>query len=96
MADAAYPNSPLTSYGADYPMEEPAKDLRDYLAMLRRRKLLIALTALVVAAVAIAIAWLLPPSYRSTATILVQEQEIPPDFVRSTVTSYADDHDAPP
>ncbi len=31
------------------------------------------------------------PVYRSTATILVQEQEIPPDLVRSTITSFADE-----
>ena len=29
--------------------------------------------------------------YRSTATILVQEQEIPTDLVRSTITSFADE-----
>jgi len=29
--------------------------------------------------------------YRSTATILIEEQEIPRDLVRSTVTSYADE-----
>ncbi len=33
----------------------------------------------------------MPAVYRSTATILVQEQEIPPDLVRSTITSFADE-----
>ena len=32
-----------------------------------------------------------PPVYRSTATILIKEQEIPQEFVRSTVTSFADE-----
>jgi succinoglycan biosynthesis transport protein ExoP len=38
----------------------------------------------------VALAFLLPPSYRSTATILIEEQEIPSDIVRSAITSYAD------
>jgi uncharacterized protein involved in exopolysaccharide biosynthesis len=37
------------------------------------------------------VAMVLPEVYRSSATILVQEQEIPPDLVRSTVTSFADE-----
>lgn len=36
------------------------------------------------------IAFLWPPTYKSTATILIEEQEIPTDLVRSTITSYAD------
>src|SRR6202012_2408507 len=32
----------------------------------------------------------LPPHYRSAATILIEQQEMPQDLVRSTVTSYAD------
>ena len=32
----------------------------------------------------------LPPTFRSTATILIEQQEIPQDLVRSTITSYAD------
>lgn len=47
-------------------------------------------TALVVFVIAVATALLWPAEYRSTATILVEEQEIPQDLVRSTVTSYAD------
>jgi protein tyrosine kinase modulator len=31
----------------------------------------------------------LPPSYKSSATILIKEQDIPPEMVRSTVTSFA-------
>lgn len=36
------------------------------------------------------VAFLLPAVYKSTATILIEEQEIPPDIVRSAITSYAD------
>ena len=36
------------------------------------------------------LAFVLPPVYRSSATILIEEQDIPSDLVRSTITSYAD------
>jgi len=38
---------------------------------------------------AVAIALILPPVYRSTATILIEDQDIPRELVQSTVTSYA-------
>jgi uncharacterized protein involved in exopolysaccharide biosynthesis len=38
-----------------------------------------------------AIAILLPSVYESTSTILIEEQQIPEDFVRSTVTGFADE-----
>ena len=63
----------------------------EYVSVLRRRKGQILAVAALVAAIATAIAIGLPPVYRSTATILVQEQEIPPDLVRSTITSFADE-----
>ena len=71
-------------------MEEQTKDLKDYLAVLRRRKKQILTTMGVLFLASALVAFLLPPSYRSTATILIEEQEIPPELVRSTVTSYAD------
>ena len=37
-----------------------------------------------------AVAVLLPSVYRSTATILIEQQEMPADLVRSTISSYAD------
>jgi len=40
--------------------------------------------------IASAIAYLLPSIYESSSTILIQDQQIPPDFVRSTVTGFAD------
>jgi uncharacterized protein involved in exopolysaccharide biosynthesis len=58
---------------------------------LRRYKgQIVAVTALL-AAVGCVVAIGLPPVYRSTATVLVQEQEVPPDLVRSTITSFADE-----
>jgi polysaccharide biosynthesis transport protein len=55
----------------------------------RRRKTFFLVTA--AAAVAtILLAVLLPALYRSTATILIEQQEIPQDLVRSVITSFAD------
>lgn len=67
-----------------------AFDLHDALAFLRRRGLAIGVVWFALALLSVAVAGLWPPTYRSTATILVEEQEIPQDLVRSTVTSYAD------
>ncbi len=71
-------------------MEAPAKDLHDYLALLRRRKTMILTVAAALLAASAALAFLLPAVYRSTATILIEEQEIPPDLVRSAIATYAD------
>jgi polysaccharide biosynthesis transport protein len=40
--------------------------------------------------IAILVAILLPGTYRSTATILIEQQEIPQEMVRSVITSFAD------
>lgn len=66
------------------------KTLADYLAAIKRRKLpLFAVMAAVFICIA-AIAILLPAVYKSSAIILIEQQEIPQDLVRTTVTSYAD------
>lgn len=70
--------------------EQESKDLKEYLAFISRRRLPMILTALLVLAIALATALLLSPSYRSIATILIEEQEIPTDLVRTTISSYAD------
>jgi polysaccharide biosynthesis transport protein len=70
---------------------ESEKTVGEYLAALRRHKFQIFAVTAVLAAVAGVVAIALPAVYRSTATILVQEQEIPPDLVRSTITSFADE-----
>ncbi|HBP88404.1 MAG TPA: hypothetical protein PKK23_09045 [Nitrospirales bacterium] len=71
-------------------MTESPESLAQYWDMARRRWLLMGSIAgmLVVAALLLAMFW--PPTYRSTAMILIVEQEIPADLIRSTITSYAD------
>ena len=70
--------------------EEKTTDLREYAALLGRRKGRILLLMGAVFLSALTLAFALPAVYRSEATILIEEQEVPPDLVRSTVTSYAD------
>jgi succinoglycan biosynthesis transport protein ExoP len=41
-------------------------------------------------ALAVTVALVLPPTYTSGATILIEQQEIPQELVRSAVTSFAD------
>lgn len=65
------------------------KELSDYLAAFRRYRRAFAAIFGGLLGLSLLVAWLWPAVYRSTATILIEEQEIPPDLVRSTITSYA-------
>ena len=80
--------------GSDLPVmyaaQPPAPSVADYLAIASRRKWSFILPALIILVIAVAVALLLPPVYRSTSTILIEEQEIPADFVVTTVTSFAE------
>ena len=69
---------------------EPVQSLHDYLAMFHRRRTLIVLAGGVLLGLSLAAAFLWPPIYKSMATILIEEQEIPSELVHSTITSYAD------
>jgi polysaccharide chain length determinant protein (PEP-CTERM system associated) len=60
------------------------------LKIAKRRKWSFLLPFILVVIVAAGVALLLPPKFRSSATILIEEQEIPADFVTSTVTSFAE------
>ncbi len=68
---------------------EQTLDLGDYLAAFRRRRGMIVLIAGIVFILGLITALVWPPTYVSTATILIEEQEIPSELVQSTVTSYA-------
>ncbi len=65
--------------------------LDDYISMFKRRwHYMLAVFSLILLA-AIITAVLMPPVYQSTGTILVESQHIPPDLVKATVTSFADE-----
>ena len=58
-------------------------------AIVRRRKLQIGIPVVVILLLSAVLAYMLPRIYVSTATILIEKQEIPRDLVTSTVTGYA-------
>ncbi len=65
-------------------------DISEYLAILLRRRWYLIVPILLIVPVVVVVALTLPPTYRSTATILIERQQIPQELVRATVTSYAD------
>lgn len=70
-------------------MEEQEKTIQDYLAVLSRRKAIMIIVFMVVFLIGVFVAMVWPPTYKSSATILIKEQEIPSELVMSTVTSFA-------
>jgi len=71
-------------------MESQESDFRDYFKIFKRRLLYFIVPFVIIALLGVLLAVLLPSVYRSAATILIEEQVIPTDLVRSTVTTYAD------
>jgi polysaccharide biosynthesis transport protein len=68
----------------------PAMDLRRLVRRYWRQRGVILLVAGIVLALSVTLALVLPPTYTSGATILIEQQEIPQELVRSAVTSFAD------
>lgn len=64
--------------------------LDDYIAIVKRRIWQFILPVVILFPIAAVVAVALPAVYRSSAVILIEQQTIPSDLVRSTVTSYAD------
>lgn len=71
-------------------MAEQVKDVRDYLAIFLKRKKFFIIPFVALFFTVSAVAILLPSIFESTSTILIEEQQIPEEFVRSTVTGFAD------
>ena len=71
-------------------MENQTPDIKDYLKIIKRRKKFVIIPFLAISLLSIILAVVLPSVFRSTATILIEEQEIPSELVRSTVTTFAD------
>jgi len=72
-------------------MEQKPMDLRDFVEVLKRRKKHLIIPFLVIFLAGASVALLLPSVFKSTATILIEAQQIPTEFVRSTVTSFAEE-----
>lgn len=71
-------------------MEENILTPGDYLAILNRRKWALMVPFFLIAAASVLTALLLPPVYKSTATILIEQREIPAEYVTSSMTTYAE------
>jgi polysaccharide chain length determinant protein (PEP-CTERM system associated) len=71
-------------------MEEIVLTPADYLAILQRRLWSLVLPLLLVVVVAASVALMMPAIYKSTSTILIEKQEIPSEYVMSSMTSYAE------
>ena len=71
-------------------MGQEVKTAQDFLDVMKRRRSSIVVTAIAVFATSALIAFLIPPHYRSSSTILIEDQEVPRDYVNTTVTSFAD------
>lgn len=63
--------------------------LEDALIILQRRFLYFLIPALLLAPIGVIAVMLLPAKYTAQGTILVESQQIPTDFVRSTINAYA-------
>lgn len=71
-------------------MEEEVKTIHDYLDIVKRRRWAIIIPACAIFFLAFVVTLVLPRIYQSTSTILIEEQDIPPEYVRTTVTGYAE------
>jgi polysaccharide biosynthesis transport protein len=71
-------------------MHNEAPGIGDYVSILKARKKYFIIPVLVVLVAAFLVARLLPAVYESSSTILIEEQQIPQEFVRSTVTGFAE------
>ncbi len=71
-------------------MEENSLTPNDYLSIVKRRKISIIVPFLVVACIAGLVAFLLPSIYKSTSMILIEQREIPTEYVQSSMTTFAE------
>jgi len=66
-------------------------DFKQLKGLIRRRKKIFIIIFLLVFLSSGAIALILPPIYRSEATIVIEEKQIAQDYVKSTTTGYAEE-----
>jgi succinoglycan biosynthesis transport protein ExoP len=71
--------------------EEYQLTLNDYLAILRRRGVLLAATFVGLLAVAVVVVVAIPPVYQSTGTIMVESQTIPTDLIPANAANLVDE-----
>lgn len=70
-------------------IEDEGRSPREYLDILRRRRWRLVFPFVAVLIIAAVVSVAIPPIYRSTATVLIEEPEVPREYVQSTITSFA-------
>jgi len=71
-------------------MENNTMTMDEYLAIVKRRKWSFIFPAILVFFIAAIVTFALPSIYKSTTTILIEEQDVPTEYVKTSVTSYAE------
>jgi polysaccharide chain length determinant protein (PEP-CTERM system associated) len=71
-------------------MEQHSVNFSDMVTIVKRRIWYIVIPFFVVFSLATVTAFMIPPKYRSSSTILIEDQEIPKEYVSANVTTYAD------
>src|SRR5580658_3724537 len=71
---------------------EPERELRlsELLATLKRRRRAVSVALIACVVPTMLLALLLPSYYQSSGVILIEQQEVPPELVRSMISAYAD------
>ncbi|WP_031479020.1 GumC family protein [Maridesulfovibrio frigidus] len=70
---------------------QQSSDIAYYIDVLQRRKYQFLVPAAVVFFMVVILAFILAPVYKSTATILIEDQDIPQDLVQTTVTGFVEE-----
>ncbi|RLC32013.1 MAG: lipopolysaccharide biosynthesis protein [Deltaproteobacteria bacterium] len=71
-------------------MAEQQTQIKDLKGIVRRGKKAFLITVLSIFVLGVIIAFVLPPIYRSQSTILIETQQIPQEYVQSSVTGYVE------
>lgn len=80
----------MTSQGSEDESPRESNPTLEYLRILRRRKWLALAVATVIIVVAVTMAIVLPATYQSVATILIEEPGVSDDLAKSTDVGFAD------
>jgi polysaccharide chain length determinant protein (PEP-CTERM system associated) len=65
-------------------------NVEDYLFILKRRWWILAIPAIIFPIIAIGITFMIPPKYQSQTLVLINQQKVPEDFVKTLVTEDLD------
>ena len=72
-------------------MQQPIQSVSDVIDIVLRRKFSIIVPFLGIFAIAGVVAVLLPPTFKASTTILIENQQVPQDFVQSTVNTLVEE-----